>query len=141
MQQDSETFRPVSAQLGNDDNYYSPVLLRETSTSRLYRISKAGRHFLIKTCLDTSASALVLLKREYEISLSLQHHHIPYIYTYEAQSPVGPGIVMEYVEGRSLVDYIKETYHYHSDRVSKALEELTEEDRKFVEAFSNITSE
>ena len=108
MQQDSETFKPVSAQLGNDDNYYSPVLLRETSTSRLYRISKAGRHFLIKTCLDTSASALVLLKREYEISLSLQHHHIPYIYTYEAQSPVGPGIVMEYVEGRSLVDYIKE---------------------------------
>ena len=108
MQQDSETFRPVTPNLNNGDKYYSPVLLRETSTSRLDRISKAGRHFLIKTCLDTSASALALLKREYEISLSLQHHHIPYIYTYEAQSPVGPGIVMEYVEGRSLLDYIKE---------------------------------
>ena len=31
-------------------------------------------------------------------------------------------------EGKDLVSYIKETYHYHSDRVSKALEELTGEE-------------
>ena len=30
-------------------------------------------------------------------------------------------------EGKNLIGYIKETYHYRSDRVSKALEELTEE--------------
>ena len=31
-------------------------------------------------------------------------------------------------EGKDLVSYIKETYHYRSDRVSKALEELTGEE-------------
>ena len=42
---------------------------------------------------------------------------------------VGDVSVMELEEeGKNLVDYIKETYHYHSDRVSKALEELTEEE-------------
>lgn len=41
---------------------------------------------------------------------------------------VGDVSVMDLEEkGMELVDYIKETYHYHSDRVSKALEELTEE--------------
>lgn len=42
---------------------------------------------------------------------------------------VGDVSVMELEEeGKNLVDYIKETYHYHSDRVSKALEELTGEE-------------
>ena len=30
--------------------------------------------------------------------------------------------------GRSLMDYVKETYHYRSDRVRKALSELTGEE-------------
>jgi hypothetical protein len=63
MQQDSETFRPVSPHFESGDSYYSPVLLRETSTSRLYRISRVGRCFLIKTCLNDTAAALALLKR------------------------------------------------------------------------------
>ena len=29
-------------------------------------------------------------------------------------------------EGKDLVSYIKETYHYKADRVSKALQDLTE---------------
>ena len=42
---------------------------------------------------------------------------------------VGDVSVMELEEeGKNLVDYIKETYDYRSDRVSKALEELTEEE-------------
>ena len=31
-------------------------------------------------------------------------------------------------QGRSLLDYVKETYRYEPDRVSRALERLTEEE-------------
>ena len=42
---------------------------------------------------------------------------------------IGDVSVMELEEeGKDLVSYIKERYHYHSDRVSKALEEMTEEE-------------
>ena len=30
-------------------------------------------------------------------------------------------------EGRSLMDYVKETYHYQADRVSRALDQLTDQ--------------
>ena len=30
--------------------------------------------------------------------------------------------------GRSLMDFIKQTYHYRADRVSKALDEITGEE-------------
>lgn len=125
MFQDSETFRPITQEFGNSDSYYSPVLIRKTPTSHLYRISKAGRHFLIKTPSDNSASKLALLKREYEISLSLHHHHIPYIFAYESQTPVGPGIVMEYVEGRSLSCYLGEKHSLQArNRIFRQLLEV-----------------
>ena len=45
---------------------------------------------------------------------------------------VGDVSVMELEEeGKDLVSYIKETYHYRSDRVSKALEEMIEENETF----------
>jgi len=41
---------------------------------------------------------------------------------------VGDVSMLELAEsGRSLMDYIKKTYHYRPDRVSKALDDLTGE--------------
>lgn len=54
MINDSETFKPVTPQLDVSDSYSDPVLLRETTTARLYRISKAGKYFIIKTAKDNS---------------------------------------------------------------------------------------
>lgn len=60
--------------------------------------------------------SLAMLKREYEMSISLNHYHIPYFFTYEPSSPVGPGIVMEYVDGRNLNEFLSENPSLDSRR-------------------------
>ena len=79
----SETFQliprkePVRKHLG----YHSPVLLKESSISRLYRISKAGKHFIIKTAKDDSERLRELIRREYDISIALNHPHLVNVFT------------------------------------------------------------
>lgn len=104
----SETFRPVSDELDVSGSYTDFVLLREGANTRLFRASKAGKYFAIKTTKDNSAMQLAMLKREYELSVKLNHFHLPHFFTYEAHTPVGPGIVMEYVDGRSLNEFLAE---------------------------------
>lgn len=112
----SETFRPVTSGMNLNDSYTDVMLLREGSMSRLYRVSKAGKYFIIKTTKDNTAMQLSMLKREYELSIKLQHYHLSHVYTYEEQSPVGPGIVMEYIDGRDLNEYLTENPDIDSRR-------------------------
>ena len=74
--------------------------------SRLYRVSKAGKYLVIKTTKDNSAMQLAMLKREYELSIKLDHYHLPHFYTYDTNTPVGPGFVMEYIDGRNLTQFL-----------------------------------
>ena len=104
----SETFRPVTPSLDVSGSYTDIVLLREGVNMRLYRASKAGKYFAIKTTKDNLALQLAMLKREYELSIALDHYHLPHFYTFEPNSPVGPGIVMEYVDGRNLNEFLAE---------------------------------
>lgn len=104
----SETFRPVGIGLDLNSSYSDVVLIREGAMSRMYRASKAGKYFAIKTTKDNSAMQLAMLKREYELSITLNHYHLPHYYTYEENTPVGPGIVMEYIQGRNLSDFLAE---------------------------------
>ena len=69
----------------------------------LYEATCDGKKCLLKTSLRGQTS---LLRREYDISCNLQH---PYILTplrYSEDTPVGPAIVMEYVEGCTLTEFI-----------------------------------
>ncbi len=88
--------------------YAMPELLAVTSSSKLYRVRKAGKYFIIKTVKDDSGQSLALLQREYELSLGKSHPNIVNIFTFEQSTVVGPGIVMEYVDGRTLAEYIAE---------------------------------
>ncbi len=112
----SETFRPVTSGMNLNNSYTDIMPLREGSMSRLYRVSKAGKYFIIKTTKDNTAMQLAMLKREYELSIKLQHYHLSHVYTYEEQSPVGPGIVMEYIDGRDLNEYLSENPDIDSRR-------------------------
>lgn len=104
----SETFRPITPLLDVSGSYTDIVLLREGVNMRLYRASKAGKYFAIKTTKDNLALQLAMLKREYELSIALDHYHLPHFYTFEPNSPVGPGIVMEYIDGRNLNEFLAE---------------------------------
>lgn len=92
----------------HDCGFTDPVMLSEGDVSRLYRVSRAGRYFIIKTAADGSGRLKSLIRREYDISLSLDHPYIIKVFTYEEESIVGPGLVMEYVDGRTLGEFLRE---------------------------------
>lgn len=93
---------PIESPVG----YHDPVLLKESALSRLYRISRAGKHFIIKTAKDGHHAALI--RREYDLSIDLSHPYIINVFTYEHHTPVGEGIVMEYIDGRDLLEFLAE---------------------------------
>lgn len=68
----------------------------------LWRADRAGKHLMLKTADGNDAASLQLLKREYEISCNLQHPFVLSAIAFDESSPVGPAIVMEYVDGRTL---------------------------------------
>lgn len=90
------------------NGYHDPILLIVTAYASLYRVTKSGRYFLIKTTKDNSPQARAMLRREYELSIGCDHPHLVHVYLFEEDSPVGPGIVMEYIEGRTLDHFLAE---------------------------------
>ena len=106
---ESESFRPVSPAPDYSGRYTDVELVATTAHARLYRMRRAGRLFMAKTLREECARDMELLKREYELTLGLSHPNIIHIYTYETDTPVGPAIIMEYVDGRTLADYLAES--------------------------------
>lgn len=106
MESDSTLY--VTSECAANSSYTDSVLIRETSTSRLYRVSREGKHFMFKTARDNSEMLTSLIRREYELSMTLNHPYIAYVFTYEGIPGIGEGIVMEYVDGCSLADFLKE---------------------------------
>ena len=105
---ESDIFSTATASDESTGDFCEPVLLKTTSRTRLFRVSKAGKYFVIKTTKDNSGAESAMLRREYELSIGCDHPHIIHIYTFEEQTPVGAGIVMEYVEGRTMTEWLAE---------------------------------
>ena len=104
----SEIFNPMGEGLNSSAGYSMPEVFATTSLAVLYRVRKAGKYFIIKTPKDTSARSLAMLKREYELSIGRQHPNVVNVFTFEESTVVGPGIVMEYVDGRTLTSFLAE---------------------------------
>ena len=86
--------------------YCDPVLIKEGTVSRLFRVSRAGKYFIVKTTKDGSSAQMELIRREYELSIALNHPYIVSVFTFEEASPVGAGIVMEYIDGVTLTEFL-----------------------------------
>ena len=86
--------------------YCDPVLIKDGTVSQLYRVSRAGKYFIIKTAKGESGVYADLIRREYELSIALSHPYIVSVFTYEDVTPVGPGIVMEYIDGYTLTEFL-----------------------------------
>lgn len=104
----SEIFSPACEGVDTSAGYSMPEVFATTSLAVLYRVRKAGKYFIIKTSKDTSARSLAMLKREYELSIGRQHPNVVNVFTFEESTVVGPGIVMEYVDGRTLTAFLAE---------------------------------
>lgn len=101
-------FTTTNVEFDTFSGYAMPEVLVTTSSSVLYRVRKAGKYFIIKTPKNSSGQSLSLLQREYELSLGKSHPNIVHVYTFESSTVVGPGIVMEYIDGRTLSEFIAE---------------------------------
>jgi len=99
----SETLREITPRLVDDGKYTIVSTIRE---GRLYLADRAGKRFVLKTARD--AKGLEMLKREYELSSRLQHPFIASALLWEDDTPVGPAIVIEYVRGRNLAEFLRE---------------------------------
>ena len=100
----SESFVRVDAPSQYDGTYTETTPV----SGNIYRTRKAGKFFILKTAGSNDARSLQLLRREYELNVRLSHPHIAGVYTFDENSPVGPAIVMEYLEGRTLDRFLKE---------------------------------
>lgn len=105
---ESEILKPANQGVEYTPSYVMPEIYITTSAAILYRVRKAGKYFIIKTVKDKSGQSLALLQREYELSLGKSHPHIVNIFTYEKDTVVGEGIVMEYIDGRTLTAFLAE---------------------------------
>ena len=107
MVEDSGIFSDYKFSFVNDRKDDS-CLLKATPYSKIYRISHDGKFFLFKTSSDLTERGNTIIHREYELSLGCDHPHIAHIFLYEKVSPLGEGILMEYIEGRNLNEYLAE---------------------------------
>ena len=104
----SEIFNPMGEGLNSSAGYSMPEVFATTSLAVLYRVRKAGKYFIIKTPKEKTGQTLAMLRREYELSIGRQHPNVVNVFTFEESTVVGPGIVMEYVDGRTLTAFLAE---------------------------------
>ena len=93
---------------GVENGYHDFNVLTTSAHSVLYRASKRGKYFIVKTTKDNSERQRQMLSREYELSKGCSHPHIVNTITLESDLAVGEGIVMEYIEGRTLQQFLDE---------------------------------
>ncbi|MBQ1938999.1 MAG: serine/threonine protein kinase [Alistipes sp.] len=124
MTSESELIDVQPATAETKGGFYDFKLLKTTPYAFLYVAHRVGKRFLIKTTKDNSEAQLRILKREYEQALACDHPHIVHLYTFEENLPVGPAIVMEYVEGRTLGEWLTE--HPSKEARRRIFDELTE---------------
>ena len=108
MNGSSEIFRPTGEGVDTPAGYSMPEVFATTSLAVLYRVRKAGKYFIIKTPKYKTGQSLAMLKREYELSIGRQHPYVVNVFTFEESTVVGSGIVMEYVDGRTLSAFLAE---------------------------------
>ena len=105
---ESGVFENKDFELEKNHSYHDFNLLKTTASSKLWRASRDGKYFLIKTTKDNSEHQIQMLRREYELSIACDNPNIVHTFTYEYDIHEGDGIVMEYIEGRTLREYLLE---------------------------------
>lgn len=106
FQTESEIF-PVDVKTGAGESGYTAITLLHRGTyANTYRASKNGRYFLLKAVSGENPAFAEILKREYEIASGLEHPNIASVYVFEEIPGLGPSIVLEYVDGMELTDFL-----------------------------------
>ena len=96
----------VNIEPQNPTNHYS--ILETISEGRVFSLFKARygtKYVILKTTHIHDAMHSEILRREYEIGKTLSHACIVSTLAFEENTPVGPAIVLEYIDGVTLGEY------------------------------------
>lgn len=96
----------VNIEPQNPTNHYS--ILETISEGRVFSLFKARygtKYVILKTTHIHDAMHSEILRREYEMGKTLSHACIVSTLAFEENTPVGPAIVLEYIEGVTLGEY------------------------------------
>lgn len=83
-------------------------LLKTTAHANLWRARRDGKYLLVKSARHDTEHQQAMLQREYSLSIGCDHLHIVRTLSFERNLPIGEGIIMEYIDGRTLADYLAE---------------------------------
>ena len=113
MYVESNFFELSSTPKNQQSEFHDAKLLKITTYSQLWRISRCGKFFLVKTTKDNNEAQRNILQREYELSIGCDHPHIVHSYIYDSIDGIGEGIIMEYIEGDTLAEYLAQKPSKH----------------------------
>ena len=107
IDKDSGLFDDSTPQ-GSDRAMEGEEFLRATAYARLFRISREGKYFFVKRSLPFSVRSAQIIRREYDLSKGADHPNIAHVFTIEHLADGSEAIVMEYIDGRTLADFLAE---------------------------------
>lgn len=73
---------------------------------RIYKAQKGTKYIILKTPVADDSMLIEILRREYELACNLNHPCIVSTLEFNPHTPVGPAIVMEYIDGLTLDEFV-----------------------------------
>ena len=80
--------------------------ISEGRTFILYKARCGTKYVILKTTREKDAMLCEILRREYEIGKTLSHASVVSTIDFDENTPVGPAIVLEYIDGITLREYL-----------------------------------
>ena len=90
-------------------NWSDIALFQQRNHNMLYHAKRYGKHFVLKglsTDCQSLTDHLLMQEKEFAFGVSLSHPHIAEIYSLENVEGCGRCIVMEYVDGTTLAEWL-----------------------------------
>lgn len=89
-------------------------LLKAGNWFAVYRVSFDGKYFLFKTASSSESRIKELLRREYDLSKGCDHPNIAHTIMFGNLIQDKEGLLMEYIEGRTLSEFLSENPPFKS---------------------------
>lgn len=88
--------------------------IARSSRFRLVKARRATKYIVLKGLVKDDSMHREMLRREFELSYTLSHPSIVTTLGFEESSPIGPAIIMEYIDGITLSEFISLTPTFES---------------------------
>lgn len=82
-------------------------VMGESSLFRIYKARHGTKYVIIKCPVQSETIYIEMLRREYEIGYTLSHPCVVNILGFEENTEVGPALVMEYIDGVTLDEFMR----------------------------------